>query len=538
MSLNSMQGSAPAADRPDAPPGRAGYRDVLAIGEFRALFAASVVSILGSVVAAVALTVLIYDQTRSPALAASVMALSFLPFLFGGTLLGAAADRLPARRVLIACDLASAALVACMLLPGMPVPGLLALLFANGIIAAVYQGVRSAVMPEILPPGPRYILGRSLMRLVAQSAQIIGYGTGGLLLAIMSPRGALATDVLCFAGSALVVRCGMVARPALAKRSGGSIARDSLAGLRGALAHQPTRRILLLSWLVPACAVAPEALAAPYAAHIGQPARVAGFLLMGIPAGTVVADSLAARLLSAPLQRRVIVPAALLGFAPLMAFALTPRLDLALAMLVISGLGSAWSAGIDGVMLAAAPLHLRRRVLALSSAGLMFTQGAGFALWGIAGEYVPLPAVIAAAGVIGCVVVVTLRPGRRQETASDGELPSVAAGMVRSAADPAPSQVQRARREEQPASQRHGQQQPARGPAAEHGRAAPYRLAAQQYPGQPGRVDEDVDRHHAEPCQERQLVQHQPLATARPGDRQRHARGQHGERGGYHQRAE
>ena len=88
--------------------GRASYRDVLGVGEFRVIFAANVVSMLGSVVAAVALTVLIYQQTRSPALAASVLALSFLPYLLGGVLLGAAADRLPARRVLVACDLASA----------------------------------------------------------------------------------------------------------------------------------------------------------------------------------------------------------------------------------------------------------------------------------------------------------------------------------------------------------------------------------------------------------------------------------------------
>ena len=62
------------------------------------MFLANIVSMLGNVVAEVALTVLVYEQTRSPALAASVMALSFLPYLLGGVLLGAAADRLPARR--------------------------------------------------------------------------------------------------------------------------------------------------------------------------------------------------------------------------------------------------------------------------------------------------------------------------------------------------------------------------------------------------------------------------------------------------------
>jgi len=68
---------------------------VLGPGEFRVVFAADIVSMLGTVVAAVALTVLVYQRTGSPALAASVMALAFMPYLLGGLLLGAAADRLP-----------------------------------------------------------------------------------------------------------------------------------------------------------------------------------------------------------------------------------------------------------------------------------------------------------------------------------------------------------------------------------------------------------------------------------------------------------
>src|SRR6516164_3621995 len=238
-----------AASRPGLSAGRASYRDVFGVGEFRAIFTANLVSMLGNVVAAVALTVLVYDQTRSPALAALVLALSFLPYLIGGALLGAAADRLPARRALVACDLASAVLVACMMIPGIPVPGLLALLFANGLISPVYQGVRSAVLPEVLPPGPAYVLGRALMRMVAQSAQILGYGVGGLLLAVLSPRGALAADAASFAASAALLRFGIAARPAPATHRG-SMARDSLAGLRQVLAHPQTRRILLFNWFV------------------------------------------------------------------------------------------------------------------------------------------------------------------------------------------------------------------------------------------------------------------------------------------------
>jgi predicted MFS family arabinose efflux permease len=411
-----------AAAPEETPAVQARYRDVLGRSEFRSIFVANIVSMLGNVVASVALTVLIYQQTGSPALAALVMALSFLPYLIGGVLLSAIVDRLPARRVLVGCDLGSAAVVAVMVIPGVPVAGLLILLFALGLIAPIFQSVRATVLPEVLPPGPAYVLGRSLMRLVAQGAQIAGYGAGGLLLAFLPPREALAADAVSFAASALLLRLGLAFRratgagaggpggPGSSGGPGGAVARDSLAGLRAVLAHPATRRIMMFGWLLPVCAVAPEALAAPYAAHIGQPARVAGYLLMGIPAGTVIADVLAARLLSTRWQRRIIVPAALLSFAALAGFAAGPGLAVALALLVVAGLGSAWMVGMDGLLVTTAPPGLRNRALALNSAGLMFTQGAGFALWGLAGQYVPLPVVIASAGVLGAVAVVAFRP--------------------------------------------------------------------------------------------------------------------------------
>jgi predicted MFS family arabinose efflux permease len=416
--------SDPSADVPAARPAlpalpalsrqRTTYRQILGLGEFRVVFAADIVSMLGTVVAAVALTVLVYQRTGSPALAASVMALAFVPYLVGGILLGAATDRLPARRVLVTCDLASAALVAAMVIPGMPVAGLLILLFANGLIAPVYQGARSAMLPEVLPSGPGYVLGRSMMRMVAQSAQIIGYGAGGLLLAVLSPRGALAADALSFAASAALLRFGITRRPARTARTG-SMARDSLTGVRETIAHQPTRRILLFGWLVAACSVAPEALATPYATHIGQPARAAGFLLTGIPAGTVIADLIVARMLPAGMQRRLIVPAGLLVFVPLTAFAASPRLGPAIALLVICGLGSAWMPGLDGLLIHTTPATLRSRALALQNAGLMFTQGAGFALWGIAAQYAPLTVVLPIAATAGVTAVMTLRPRRPRD---------------------------------------------------------------------------------------------------------------------------
>ncbi|MER7972880.1 MFS transporter, partial [Streptomyces sp. NPDC096080] len=64
-----------------------GYGRVFAVPEFRAVFAAHALSLLGVVISEIALSVLVYDLTGSPLLSALTFALGFLPYLVGGTLL-------------------------------------------------------------------------------------------------------------------------------------------------------------------------------------------------------------------------------------------------------------------------------------------------------------------------------------------------------------------------------------------------------------------------------------------------------------------
>ncbi len=80
------------------------FREVFAVREFRPLFGTFLLSTAGDELARVALTVLVYQRTASPLLAALTFAIGHLPWLLGGPLLSAFADRLPRHRVLIATD--------------------------------------------------------------------------------------------------------------------------------------------------------------------------------------------------------------------------------------------------------------------------------------------------------------------------------------------------------------------------------------------------------------------------------------------------
>jgi len=68
------------------------FRDVFAHGEFRALWLSYVLSAAGDRLALVALTILVYDRSRSPLLAAVTFAAGFVPYLFGSLLLSGLAD--------------------------------------------------------------------------------------------------------------------------------------------------------------------------------------------------------------------------------------------------------------------------------------------------------------------------------------------------------------------------------------------------------------------------------------------------------------
>jgi MFS family permease len=391
---------------------RARYLDLLRIKEFLAMFVAHIVSMLGNIVADVALTVLVYQRTHSPALAASTMSLSFVPYLFSGLFLSATAQRWRSRRTLIACDLICALVVAVMAIPRTPVALILGLLVVMGLIAPIFQGVRAASLPLILPPGAPYVLGRSMFRLVAQSAQVAGFALGGLLLIAVSARGALVIDVVSFVGSAALLRLGTRERdPSVSAASAQqSVVRASLRNVKQVLAVRRLRRVMLIEWLLPTCAVAPEALAAPYVARLGMASHAVGFWLTAIPVGTVLADVAVARLLSSANRRLVALPAMLTMCAALLVFGAQPSFAVAFVLLVFIGLGNAYQPSVDQELMDAAPEPLLGAALSISTSGLMFFQGVGFGLWGVLAEFIAPPYVVVIAGGVALVVVCWLRP--------------------------------------------------------------------------------------------------------------------------------
>ncbi|MCX5303656.1 MFS transporter [Streptomyces sp. NBC_00160] len=402
-------------------PGRSapppGYRSVFRVREFRTVFAAHLLSVFGVVVAEISLSVLVYRATGSPLMSALTFALGFLPYVLGGTLLAGIADRRPARRVLVTCDLLCALCAAAMVAPGTPVAVLLVLRCAMAFVAPLFQGTRNASLSDVLGTGDAFVLGRSLLRMVAQSAQLIGFGLGGLLLTVLAPRAAIALTAAGFLGSALLLRLGTRRRPAR-----GGARTSPLAGLRAVLGRRRLRALMLLFWLPPVFLVAPEALLAPYADGIGAGTAALGLMMCAMPVGTIAGELWAGSALTARTRSRIVAPLAAAGLLPLLLFAVRPGLPVVLAALLLAGLAHAHTLGLDQWYVDAVPDGLRGRAMTLLSTGLMTLQGVGMALAGLAAEFRPVHEVVTGAGVLGTGVVLLLLAELRAAAREEGRL--------------------------------------------------------------------------------------------------------------------
>jgi MFS family permease len=402
---------------------RVGYGAALRAREFRALLVSQLVSVCGTSVAAVALTILVYERTGSPLLASLTFALGFLPFVFGGGLLSSVVDRVRPRRLVVVCNLASAALATAMAVPAIPVPVLFALVLGIGTLLSLSSGARATLVRDSVST-EAYVPARSLFRIATQLAQIGGNAVGGALLLLLTPSGALLVNASSFLFAAAVIQLVVADHANQGEPSGQTLLRDSLRGAREVFRHGELRRLLLLGWLVPMFSVAPEALAAPYVSEHGGSTTLVGWWLVALPVGLIAGDVAGVRLLTSRQQRRLVAPAAAAGFVPYLVFAGDPSIAASLVLLVVAGACSLYSLGLDGRVRDAAPPELFARAMTLNTAGLMTLQGLGFVLAGALAQAIGPADAIAIAGCCGIAATVALmgrelRPARGAEPATE-----------------------------------------------------------------------------------------------------------------------
>lgn len=402
-----MTEAAPA--RPSRP---ASFRSVLADREFRWVWVAGMQSLLGDQIARVALSVLVYARTGSGLATAGTYALTFLPALVGGLLLGTLADRCPRRELLIGCDLLRAVLLAPMAVAAVPLPVLVTLLALAVFIGSPFKAAEPALVADLFT-GDRYTAAIGLRTATGQTAQLAGFAVGGAAVAAIGSRPALAVDAITFLVSAALLRLGLRFRSAAAQPGDGPRGMARVVAGAHVVARSARLRVLLgLSWLA-SLWVVPEGLAVPYAAATGGGAAAAGLLLAAAPAGTVVGAVLLSRWVPPRWRAPLVGPLAVASGIPLAVCVLRPGLGLTVVLWAVCGLFSAYQVQIVPEFVAAAPDQMRGQAIGLAAAGLLAGQGLGILAGGaLAQAWAPAPA-IAVAGVAGAVLAVPLALRRR-----------------------------------------------------------------------------------------------------------------------------
>ncbi|SNT64206.1 Major Facilitator Superfamily protein [Asanoa hainanensis] len=387
------------------------YREVFAVPAFRVLFVSRSIAIAADALRIVALSVLVFAATGSPLLSAITFAIGFLPQVLGGALFGSLADRLRPRPLIVAGY--GAECVAALTLATVPLPtwARLVLVAVVAVGTPVFNGASGRLVADVLT-GDAYVLGRSVSSMASGGAQLLGLAAGGVAIAALGAQRALLLTAACHLVAALIVRFGLADLPAVPAADGGGAVRQSWSSNAALLADPWVRQLLLLQWLPSAFVVGAEALMVAYASTRGFPAGAVGLLMAASPLGMLVGHLVVGRLVPPDTRIRLVAPLVLLLGLPPVAFAFDPPLLVCAVLMTASGVGFAYSLGLQRAFVDAVPERGRGQAFGLLSTGLMTLQGVGPAVFGGLASLTAPRWAVALAGVT-TVTTALLVPRRR-----------------------------------------------------------------------------------------------------------------------------
>jgi Major Facilitator Superfamily len=365
--------------------------------------------VVGDQLARVALTVLVYDRTRSALLAAVTFVASVVPAFLGGVALAGLADRFPRRWVMIGADVLRCLLVLVMALPGMPLALLVILLAIVTLVGAPFTAARAAIYPDLLA-GEKYVTGTAITLVTNQFAQIVGFAVGGAVVALLGTRTSLIADAATFAVSAAIVggwvRRTRRARPAGAAAPGAASGERDGGGFpaaaRAVFTNPALRLPMLFGWLA-AFYNAPEGVAAPLAGSLGGGAGTVGVILAAQVLGEAAGMLVFGRMVRPAARMRWMGPLAVAACAVLLLVPVAPGLAVVLIVLAASGAFGAYQIAANAAFVMAVPAARRGRAFGLAQGGMSLGQGAVMILAGAAAQRLAPTVVVAAAGGAGAV---------------------------------------------------------------------------------------------------------------------------------------
>ncbi|MBW4717779.1 MFS transporter [Saccharothrix obliqua] len=238
--------------------------------DFSRYLTARLLSVTGSLVAVVALPVLVYRLTGSAGWTSAVAMAEALPYLVFGLLAGAVADRVDRRRLMVGADLVVAAgmvsVPVAWWLDALTAPHVVAVAFLAQTAFVFFDAANFGALPSLV--GKENITA-AYARLFGRTtaAELVVPGLAGLVVASVAPAGLLAVNVLTATGSAMLINAirGALSTP---REDATTLLGDIGSGLRFLWGHGIVRTLTLVGATHSAAAGAWVAMLVPWADRV------------------------------------------------------------------------------------------------------------------------------------------------------------------------------------------------------------------------------------------------------------------------------
>ncbi len=379
--------------------------------EFWKFWLGQTISNLGTSFTQFALPLLVFKLTGSALNLAITTAATFLPYLLFGLVIGAWVDRVDRKKLMIATDIARAAVIASIpLLASMDrlsVEWIYVVSFLSTTLSICFSSAEFAAIPSLVPKNNADAMVSANGRIQASysAAAVIGPLLAGALVAFISIPLLLLVDAASFLLSALSLAIIRLSFNLNEPRAQSSIREDVVEGLRYVLSHPVLRNISAMMALVNLVGTTAFA----QLVYFGKERLHATDSEIGL---LFAADSLGVVVLSlaaGPLRKRwrfstVALGALMLSGALTIVFAAVPVYWIALPLWgLISGLGILFNINTGSLRQAIVPNHLLGRVISIAMVLAWSANPIGAVLGGLAIEWTHDVALIYA--VVGVLTV-------------------------------------------------------------------------------------------------------------------------------------
>lgn len=384
------------------------YAEVFAVQGFPALFAAATLSTWGDYIARLTIAAVVYDRTQSPLATATTLAVSLLPSIFGRTLLGPLADRLPYKDVLVGSHLSRAAMVLVLIWlvsARAPVAALLVALVVLEVLGGPAVSAGQLLLTDLFTDRRVYLRAMGLSALAEQVNQAAGLALGAVIVARLGPARGLVADFATFLVSAAVVTAVVQRRPVAGTATPGlgGFFRDLHSAMSHVLHHPVLSRLLALSLVAALAIAAPEAVAIPYARGAGL-----GGLLMAAPiAGAALGVVIVGRWSPRISNDRIIVLAVAMP-VPLLVSVVQPPPAVLLVAWFVSGMFQAFMLPLQSTFTLVTPTERRGTIFGLAGALSVTAAGVSYLVAGWLSEVTNPGAAVTICAVVCLGAVVLL----------------------------------------------------------------------------------------------------------------------------------